>query len=104
MKKKVCAVLSVCVLLCLFTACAGKCTMSNYNKIEVATFNSYTMRYEGGMTLSEVEDILGRYESSTSTSFMGHTATAYVWGNESKNITVSFYNGRAVTKIQTGLR
>ncbi len=104
MKKKVFAAVSVILMLCALAACAAsRCTMENYNKITVAKLNMTTFRYEGGMTLDEVEDILGDYTSSTSTSVMGYSATAYVWGNQKKNITVSFYNGRALFKTQTGL-
>lgn len=100
--------LAVAVLICLFAIILSACgdnnlTMENYNKITVATLNQTTFEYEGGMTLSEVEDILGKYKSSSSSTVMGQTATAYVWGNNDKNITISFYNNKALLKAQVGL-
>ena len=98
------------LLLCLtslvltFAACGNsKLTMENFNKIKCATISTVTYEYVGGMTLDEVKEILGEPDNSTSSTIMGSTATAYVWGNEKKCITVSFYNNRAITKIQTGL-
>ena len=98
------------VLLCLISmglslvACSNsKLTMENFNKIECATMSMTTYQYTGGMSLDEVKGILGEPDSSTSSSVMGYTAIAYTWGDETKNIIISFYNNKAITKVQTGL-
>lgn len=101
-KTKIIVVLLLCV--CFLTACGNsKLTMENYNKITVATLNQTTIQYEGGMTLAEVKEILGEHTSSSSNTITGITATAYVWGDEKKAITISFYNDQAILKAQVGL-
>ena len=102
--------LIICVLICIIaiailTACnSNKLTMTNFNKIECATFDYATAAYKGGMTFEEVKEILGGPSSSSSSTIMGVTATAYVWGKDKKSITVSFYNGKAILKAQVGLK
>lgn len=104
MRKRIIAILAVCLCLLVLGACAdARCTMENYEKIRVAKLNMQTFEYEGGMSLDEVKEILGDYSSSSSSTVMGQTATAYVWGSEDKNITVSFYNDMAILKAQVGL-
>ena len=101
----ICIVLDLVAVLSL-VACGSnsKLTKENFDKITCATLNYNTMQYEGGMTLEEVKSILGEPTNSASTSVMGTTTTAYVWGNDNKNITVSFVNGKAIMKVQTGLK
>ncbi len=102
--KRTLGLLLILIVILSLTACGNsKLTMENFNKITCATLNYNTFQYEGGMTLEQVKNILGEPTESTSSSAMGVTSTAYVWGTEKKNITVSFYNGRAIMKVQTGL-
>ena len=97
------AIVSIAIL--SLVACGGnsKLTKENFDKITCATLNYNTMQYEGGMTFAEVKSILGEPDDSASTTIMGATSTAYVWGNEKKNITVSFVDGKAIMKVQAGL-
>ena len=91
LKSLLCLLLIIVAILSL-TACGNsKLTMENYNKITCGTLNYNTYQYEGGMTLEQVKNILGEPTESASSTVMGVTSTAYVWGNENKNITVSFY-------------
>lgn len=46
---------------------------------------------------------MGNPKDSASTTTMGYKVTAYVWGTEDKNITVSFLDDQAIVKIQTGI-
>lgn len=104
LKTLLCVLLIVIAILSL-TACGdSKLTMENFNKITCATLNSTTFQYEGGMTLEQVKAILGEPSDSASTTIMGVTSTAYVWGNNKKSITVSFTDGKTVTKVQIGLK
>lgn len=107
MKKKthfITALLCIISIGIVLVACGNsKLTLANFNKIECATISMTTFQYEGGMTLNEVKDILGEPDNSTSSSVMGYTAIAYTWGDEKKNIIVSFYNNKAIVKTQVGL-
>lgn len=103
LKRLLCLLLILIVILTLSACSNSRLTMENFNKITCATLNYNTLQYEGGMTLEQVKNILGEPTDSASSSVMGVTSTAYVWGNEKKNITVSFYNGKAIMKIQIGL-
>jgi hypothetical protein len=81
----------------LFTSCSGKISSKNYDKIKE------------GMTLSEVEAILGKGESQASSSIemagFGYHASAQsvVWQSGTRIISIMFYNDRVVTKSQIGL-
>ena len=102
--KIVLVVLLISVAILSLTACGGsKLTKENYDKITCTMLSYSTFQYEGGMTLSEVKGILGEPDDSASSTVMGVTATAYMWGNEKKNITVTFVNDQAKTKAQVGL-
>lgn len=108
-KRIVAIILALIVLFALcgvLTACNNNSalTMENFDKITCAQFSTTTLTYVGGMSLSEVKDILGEPSSSSSSTMMGVTSTAYVWGDSEKNITVAFYNGQALMKTQVGLK
>ena len=81
----------------ILLACSGKINMDNYNKIS------------NGMTVEEVEQILGEGESNASTNVdygeYGGAVSAEVmtWQSGTKVITISFTNGRVETKAQAGL-
>lgn len=104
-KLVLCLLIVIVLAVGILTACNtnSKLTMANYDKINCATLNYTTMQYEGGMTLNAVKDILGEPDSSSSTTVMGVSATAYVWGNDKKCIAVSFVDGQAIYKTQVGL-
>ena len=108
MKKNVGIFLSVALILVAIlslTACGGsKLTKENFDKITCATLNYDTMKYEGGMMLDDVKALLGEPTESASSTVMGSTTTAYVWGSATKGITVTFVDNMAISKAQTGLK
>ena len=71
-------------------------TQANYDKIE------------NGMTLAEVEAILGKGEEQASSNFGGGGISmegkAMVWQNRNEIISVVFLNGEVMSKAQMGLR
>ena len=81
----------------ILVACSGKINMDNYNKIS------------NGMTVEEVEQILGEGESNASSNFdlgeYGGTISSEVmtWQSGTKVITITFTNGRVEFKAQAGL-
>lgn len=83
----------------LLTSCGdNKITKENYDKIE------------NGMTLEEVEKILGKGEANAETSTdlssvgMGKvTASVYSWQDGSNVITMTFSNNKLEAKGQSGL-
>ena len=81
----------------IFTGCSGKINKDNYGKVT------------NGMSKSKVESILGKGESSASTSYdLGEyggniNSEVMTWQSGSKVITISFSNGKVVTKAQFGL-
>ncbi len=72
-----------------------KITRSNYDKIE------------NGMTLSQVEKILGSgTEKAGVGGAIGNLAGSgkvMTWGDEKKSITVTFVNDKVIAKAQQGL-
>lgn len=82
------------VLLAPLAGCS-KVSQTNYDKIET------------GMTLAEVEDILGEgtAEASKGAGIGGVELTGkkVTWESGSKSITVTFLNGKATLKNQSGL-
>lgn len=102
-QKIVLVILLLLAISLMAVACNGKITKENYDKIVCAELNYNTFEYDGGMTIEEVEAILGKPDSSSSSTIYGFTAIAYVWGNSNKNITVSFVNNQAILKVQVGL-
>lgn len=83
-------------LLSLF-GCSGNINETNYKEIS------------NGMTLSEVEAILGKGKSAAQSSFDmgefgGNTSVEVItWQDGSKVISISFTNGQVVSKAQVGL-
>ena len=73
----------------------GKVTQENYDKIE------------SGMTVSQVESILGKGAEQSSIGGaigeLGGSAKIVTWGGENKSITITFINGQVATKAQKGL-
>lgn len=93
----------VCTLGFLLTlvGCGDRISKSNYDKIK------------DGMTIKEVEYILGRGEEQSSVSVPGASVGGvsvpgmsgknYVWKDGNKVITVSFLNDKVFGKAQLGL-
>ena len=73
----------------------GKVSKSNYDKIEI------------GMTLSQVEGILGKgSEKAGVGGAIGNltgSGKVMTWGDEKKSITITFANDKVVLKAQQGL-
>ncbi len=75
------------VLVSLLTGCS-KLTQKNYEKLKV------------GMEYDEVTKILGKPDNCSGALF----AKSCTWGNERKNITVSFVGGKVVLYASTNLK
>ena len=81
----------------ILTGCSGKINKDNYGKIT------------NGMSISQVESILGEGESNASSSvdlgeYGGNISTEVMtWQSGMKVITISFSNGKVMTKAQYGL-
>ncbi len=86
---------AVLALLFVIMSGCGKITQSNYDKIE------------NGMTVSQVEEILGTgAEEAGVGGAIGKIAASgkvMTWGDEKKSITVTFANDKVVAKMQKGL-
>ena len=76
------------------TGC-GKVTMENYDKINT------------GMTLAEVESILGKGEAESgggvAVGDLALSGKAIMWGNDTKHIKITFANDKVTMKVQKGL-
>jgi len=83
------------LLVACVAGCASKITQTNYDKIEP------------GMTVGEVEDLLGmgQIEESGSLAVPGFNLSAkvMVWRSDSKWIRIIFEDDKVVTKSQMGL-
>ena len=83
------------LLVACVAGCASKITQANYDKIET------------GMTVGEVEDLLGmgQIEESGSLAVPGFNLSAkvMVWRSDSKWIRIIFEDDKVVTKSQMGL-
>jgi hypothetical protein len=92
--RKVIGVALLGLVLVIMSSC-GKVTQSNYDKIET------------GMTLVQVEGILGKgTEKAGVGGAIGNLAASgkvVTWGDEKKSITVTFANDKVVAKTQQGL-
>lgn len=90
------------LLLCLLAAfvlagpigCGSKVSKSNYDKIT------------DGMTMTEVENLLGKGEKATAGVSVGGisiTGDVYAWKDGDKAITVVFKDGKVVGKSSTNI-
>ncbi len=90
-------IIGVALLALLFVGISGcgKVTKSNYDKIE------------NGMTVSQVEKILGKgtekVDVGGAIGKLSGSAKLLTWGDEKKSITVTFANDKVVAKTQQGL-
>lgn len=81
----------------ILMGCSGKINKDNYSKIS------------NGMSISQVESILGEGESNASSSIdLGEyggniRSEVMTWQSGMKVITISFSNGKVMTKAQYGL-
>lgn len=93
--RKVAGVAVLGLILLAVSGCGGKVSKSNYDKIET------------GMTLSQVEAILGTgTEKAGVAGAVGNltgSGKVMTWGDEKKSITVTFANDKVVAKTQQGL-
>jgi hypothetical protein len=87
--------LSLAVVLLVAVAGCAKVTLENYEKVT------------NGMTLAEVEDILGRgtVEAGGGGTLGDLSLSGKVvrWGSDEKHIKVTFVNDKVVAKAQQGL-
>ena len=76
------------------TGCS-KVSQDNYDKVK------------SGMTLSEVEGILGKGTEKSGVSGaigdLSGSAKVMTWGDDKKSITITFANDKVVTKLAEGL-
>jgi len=88
-------VLAVAFVAAVLVGCAAKVSMENFDKIA------------NGMTLAEVENLLGKGEKQVSAGLaigsFGASVETIVWKADDKQITVQFVDGKVVAKVQTGL-
>ena len=82
-------------LMLLFFSGCSKVSQSNYDKIE------------NGMTVSQVEAILGKGKEESSVGGaignLAGSAKVITWGDDKKSITVTFVNDKVTLKAQKGL-
>ncbi|HSC75093.1 MAG TPA: hypothetical protein VLB90_02515 [Pseudomonadales bacterium] len=74
------------LLLATLTACGGKLTQENFNKID------------NGMPYAEVVKILGKPQSSEGGGVLGITAGASVWKDDKHQISITFINEKVASK------
>jgi hypothetical protein len=89
---------SAAITLSLFLfSCSGKLNKDNYDKIS------------NGMSVSQVESILGKGESQASSSvdlgeYGGNVSSEVMtWQSGTKVISITFSNGKVMAKTQNGL-
>jgi hypothetical protein len=84
-------------LVFFIAGCAGKINKDNYNKIS------------NGMTVSQVESILGKGESQASSNvdlgeYGGNVSSEVItWQHGMNVISITFSNGTVMAKAQSGL-
>jgi hypothetical protein len=82
-------------LMLLFLSGCSKVSQSNYDKIE------------NGMTVSQVEAILGKGKEASGVGGaigdLAGSAKVITWGDDKKSITVTFVNDKVTLKAQKGL-
>ncbi len=88
------AVVLVGSALLLVCGCS-KVSKANYDKVEI------------GMTLSQVEAILGKGTEKAGVAGavggLGGSAKVMTWGDEKKSITITFVNDKVTAKLEQGL-
>ena len=95
MKKTITTILLVFTL--FLTSCSGKINKENYDKIS------------NGMSVSQVEKILGKGESQASSNvdlgeYGGNISSEVItWQNGTNVISITFSNGQVLAKAQSGL-
>ncbi len=97
MKKTVKVVIILIIAMLLLTSCNGKdetkITKEMYDKIDI------------GMTIEEVEEILGEGEESAKTEAAEVVITSMQWVNkDGGNIQIMFQDGKVDMKAQAGLK
>jgi len=97
MKKLIQTFTVVVFITVILIGCSGKINKDNYSKIS------------NGMSISQVESILGEGESNASSSvdlgkYGGNISSELMtWQSGMKIITISFSNGKVMAKAQNGL-
>lgn len=95
MKKTITTILLVFTL--FLTSCSGKINKENYDKIS------------NGMSVSQVEKILGKGESQASSNvdlgeYGGNISSEVItWQSGTNVISITFSNGQVLAKAQSGL-
>jgi uncharacterized alpha/beta hydrolase family protein len=96
--KKIMTILTVLLFSAtILTSCSGKINKDNYEKIS------------DGMSISQVESILGEGESNASSSvdlgeYGGNISSEVMtWQSGMKVISITFSNGKVMAKAQSGL-
>ncbi|MEJ6663159.1 MAG: DUF3862 domain-containing protein [Flavobacteriaceae bacterium] len=96
--KKIMTILTVLLFSAtILTSCSGKINKDNYGKIS------------DGMSISQVESILGEGESNASSSvdlgeYGGNISSEVMtWQSGMKVISITFSNGKVMAKAQSGL-
>jgi uncharacterized alpha/beta hydrolase family protein len=96
--KKIITILTVLLFSAtILTSCSGKINEDNYGKIS------------NGMSISQVESILGEGESNASSSadlgeYGGNISSEVMtWQSGTKVISITFSNGKVMAKAQSGL-
>ena len=96
--KKIITILTVLLFSAtILTSCSGKINKDNYGKIS------------DGMSISQVESILGEGESNASSSvdlgeYGGNISSEVMtWQSGMKVISITFSNGKVMAKAQSGL-
>jgi hypothetical protein len=82
---------------------SGKVTREQFDQIVTGD----ALTGEGGMTIEEVEAILGKGEKMTESSTNDMTMEFYTWdaeGDFGATVTVDFTNGKAASKSNFGLK
>lgn len=90
-----CGLLLSGLMLMSVAGCASKVTSENYDRIE------------NGMTVAQVQKILGKGQLVTSASGaignLGGSTKVYKWVDGEKTITITFINDKVTTRLASGL-
>ena len=82
---------SIALLSTALAGCGGSVSQSNYDKVQT------------GMTEDQVTSVLGAGKEQSGGGIAGMSAKILMWQDGNKSITVSFMNGKVVTKAENGL-